>query len=176
MAIKKIIKIGFDLDGVIIDKPLLIPKKLIELLFRGYQNEKLHYRYPRFKLEILIRQLSHFYLFRPAIKKNIAIIKELAQEKNYELYLISSRYSFLAKQTKIWLGREGLNHVFKKIYLNLQNRQPHLFKEEVVKSIHLDIFLDDDNLIVDYLSGKIDKTKIYCFTPEAIESIKKLNC
>lgn len=157
------IKIAFDLDGVIIDKPPLIPKKLLEKLFRGFKNSGLNYRFPKSKLEQKIRKLSHYYLFRPPIRKNINFIKELSNDKNYELYVISGRYSFLEKETEIWLEKRNVKNLFKNIFINLENEQPHLFKEKIINEIKPDIFIDDDGALADFLA-KNSKTKIYCYS------------
>lgn len=158
------IKIAFDLDGVIIDKPPLIPKKLIERLFRGGNHNGLHYRYPRSKLEQRIRKISHYYLFRPPIGKNIKFIKSLASENKYDLYIISGRFSFLKKETNIWLEKRKIKDLFRKIYINLDDEQPHLFKEQVLRELKPNVFIDDDWLLADYLAEKISPCKIYCFS------------
>jgi FMN phosphatase YigB (HAD superfamily) len=150
----------FDLDGVIVDKPPLIPKGLLEKLFRGNKS-KLHYRFPKHKLEILIRKISHYYLFRPPIRENIKLIKKLSKDKRYFLYIVSGRYSFLEKETMIWLKKYGLNKLFKKIYLNLGDEQPHLIKEKRLKQLGFNFFVDDDKHIVDYLIKKCGQT--ICF-------------
>ncbi len=158
----KVEKIAFDLDGVFINKPPLIPKKLLERLFRGKNKNGLHYRFPHSKLEQKVRKISHFYLLRPPIRKNIEFIRRLAQDKKYELYAISGRYSFLEKETDIWLEKRKIKGLFKKIFINLENKQPHLFKEEKLKENKIDIFVDDDGLLADYLAGK-NIAKIFCF-------------
>lgn len=163
------IKIAFDLDGVIIDKPPLIPKKLLERLFKGGNGRKLHYRFPKSKLERLVRKISHFYLFRPPIKSNIEFIEKLAKNSKYELYIISGRYSFLKKETDTWLKKRSIDKLFKEVFLNFDDQQPHLFKEEVVKRLKPDIFVDDDCLIVDYLNSKNLLTKVYCFIGEKLQ-------
>jgi uncharacterized HAD superfamily protein len=171
---RKIIKIAFDLDGVIVDKPPLIPKKLLERLFRGKSNHKLHYRFPNSVIEQKIRKLSHYYLFRPPIKKNIEFIRKLAENNKYELFIISARYSFLEKETKIWLNKRKLDNIFKGVYLNLFNKQPHLFKEEVLKNLKPEIFIDDDYLLADYLVEKKASKNIYCFSlDDSEEKCKK---
>ncbi|PIS15204.1 hypothetical protein COT63_01275 [Candidatus Shapirobacteria bacterium CG09_land_8_20_14_0_10_38_17] len=157
---KKIVKIGFDLDGVIVDKPFLIPKALLERLSRGKQENELHYRYPKTKLERRIRKLSHFYLFRPPLRQNINFIKDL-KKQGCKLYLVSSRYSFLKRETMVWLEKRKLNNVFEKVFLNLNDKQPHLFKREVLERLNLDYFFEDDKRIVDYLKKKISSAKIY---------------
>ncbi len=159
----KEIKIAFDLDGVIIDKPPLIPKKLLERLFRGKNKNGLHYRFPHSKLEQRIRKISHFYLLRPPIRQNIKFIRGLAKNKKYELYIISGRYSFLEKETDIWLEKRKIRNLFKKIFINYKNDQPHLFKEKIINEIRPDIFIDDDGLLSDYLAEKV-RPRIYCFS------------
>ena len=161
-------KIAFDLDGVIVDKPPLIPKALLERLFKGGGGKKLHYHFPHSLLGQFIRKLSHFYIFRPPIKNNISFIKEIAKNGQYELYVVSGRYSFLEKETKKWLEKRKLKGLFKKIYLNKEDEQPHIFKEKILKRIEPDIFIDDDEEIVDYLCQKIKGPRIYCFTSKEI--------
>lgn len=73
--------IAFDLDGIIIDKPPFVPKKLLELLYRGLSENGLHYRCPESELEILIRRLSHSPVLRPPINMNIDHIKRLKRTK-----------------------------------------------------------------------------------------------
>ena len=153
------IKIGFDMDGVLVNKPPLIPKKWLEYLFQGRRENGLHYRYPKTELEIWLRKFSHFYLFRPPIKKNIEIAKEF-KKQGYKLYLISSRYSFLKKETMAWLKRRKLDNVFEEVFINLNNEQPHIFKEKIIRQLDLDYYFDDDRNTVDFLQLKF-KDKIF---------------
>ena len=102
MKSRKKIKIGFDLDGVIIDKPPIVPRFLLEKLVRQNMNKHLAYRYPSSEIERQIRILSHHPIFRPPIQKNVSIIKQLYKSKDYKLYVVSSRYSFLKKRTEQW--------------------------------------------------------------------------
>lgn len=157
------IKIAFDLDGVIIDKPPFISKKLLERLFRGKTNYKLRYRFPKSELEQLVRKISHFYLFRPPIRKNIEFVRKLSANPKYEIYAVSGRYSFIERQTKEWFKKRKIESVFKEVFLNTDNEQPHLFKERKLKEIGADIFVDDDEMLADYLAEKL-KIKIYCFS------------
>lgn len=157
------IKVAFDLDGVIIDKPPLIPKKLLEYLFRGNPDPNhLHYRYPKTKIEILIRKLSHFYLFRPPIKKNIEFIKKLAKDPKYELYIISARYSFLKNETANWLKKRKIDYLFEKVIINLEDKQPHIYKQDMLEKIKPITFVDDDALLADYLVERKLPVRVYC--------------
>lgn len=161
---KKKIKIAFDLDGVIIDKPPLVPQPIIEWLFRGNCQKKLHYRFPKTRIEQIIRRLSHYYLIRPPIKKNLEFIKELSRNKDVKLYIVSSRYSFLREHTREWLKRYLPKNHFVGIYLNLGNLQPHFFKEKVLREIKPEIFIDDDVLSIQYLQNKQLPIKFFCYS------------
>lgn len=146
----KKIRVGFDFDGVIVNKPPLVSKKLIEKLFKGCKRG-LHYRYPSSKLEQCVRKISHFYLFRPPFRRNLKVVKELGKKNNYELYLITSRYSFLENETHNWIKKRGLENTFSKLVLNTKDEQPHIFKRNTLKKLKLDYYFEDDPLIVDFL-------------------------
>lgn len=150
---QKIIKVGFDLDGVIIDKPPFMPKILIEWLYRSHKNKRLAYRFPN-KPEQIIRWISHFPVFRPPLKKNLEYLIDY-KKNNHNIVAISSRYSFLEKRTQNWIKANGLEKVFTKVYLNTKDEQPHLFKERILKKISLDMYIDDDKPLVNYLKGKV---------------------
>lgn len=172
--LQKKIKIGVDLDGVIINKPPFVPKAFIEKLFRGDGDKTLHYRFPKSKLEQKVRILSHFWLVRPVMKKNVALIKMLASTKNIELIAISSRYDFLKKRTKQWLQKRKLEDLFKKIITNTGNKQPHFFKESIINKVKPDYFIDDDQKIINYLQKKINTTIIIAVESDNSKSLKEL--
>ena len=158
---KKKIKVGFDLDGVVINKPLFIPQFIIDLLVRGKKDHQLSYRYPSTNIEREIRILSHNPLFRPPIKKNIKLIQKLYKSNGYELFVVSSRYSFLENRTKEWFKFYKKGKFFKKIYINTKNEQPHIYKERMINKLGLDIFIDDDARLVKYLKENLDGVNIF---------------
>ncbi|MBN1262748.1 MAG: hypothetical protein JW991_00130 [Candidatus Pacebacteria bacterium] len=171
--LSKKIRLGFDLDGVIVDKPRLVPKSLLERLFKGSQKG-LNYRFPGNGLEQVIRRLSHFYLFRPPLKGNIKVIRKIKRKRRTVLYLISSRYFFLEKETRIWLKKRKIDDLFDGFILNLKNEQPHLFKERMIKKLKLDYYFEDDPLIVGYLKSRIKKTRIFLVKNDGEEALLKL--
>ena len=169
-------RVAFDLDGVIIDKPPIIPKKMLECLFRGKgKGSSLHYRFPSTKLEQGIRKLSHYYLFRPPIEESLRVIRKMAKEEKFDFFIVSARYSFLEKETQKWLEKRGINGLFQKVYLNIDNEQPHLFKEKKLKDLKADVFIDDDNLLADYLADSLSNIKIYCLSSANHHSARAKN-
>jgi uncharacterized HAD superfamily protein len=155
MNTRKKIRIGFDLDGVIIGKPPFIPQFLLEALVREHKNRHLSYRFPDSNLERMVRVASHYPLLRPPIRKNIKIIKELNKSNNYSLYVVSSRYSFLEDRTKQWFRFYRLRKFFKEIHTNLKDEQPHLYKEKMIKKLKLNVFIDDDLPLLGYLRKRL---------------------
>ncbi len=158
---RKIIRIGFDLDGVIVGKPPLVPKGLIEFLVKKPANSSLHFRFPKSCLEQYARKFSHFYLFRPPLRQNINFINKKLNSKKYELYVVSGRYSFLTAETDRWLKKRGLGNLFKAVFINLGNEQPHLFKERIIKELNLDYFFEDDEETKEYLQERFKEKNFF---------------
>jgi hypothetical protein len=152
-------KIGFDLDKVFIDTPPFIPDRVIERLYRKKTNGDLLYRMPS-KKERIIRILSHNPLFRPPIKKNLNFLQQLSQT-DHSLYLISSRFGFLRTVTERIVKNHKFNALFKEIYFNYENRQPHIFKNEKINQLKLDKYIDDDLYLLKYIASKNNKIKLY---------------
>ncbi len=155
MSTGKKIRIGFDLDGVVIGKPFFVPQSLMEKLVREKVDHRLSYRYPKTAFEISVRIISHNPLFRHPIRKNIKLIKELYKSNKYELFVVSSRYSFLDERTKEWFKFYKMRKFFKHIYINMNNEQPHIYKERMIKKLKLKVFIDDDKPLLNNLKKKV---------------------
>ncbi|MFH1560958.1 MAG: hypothetical protein ABID04_00020 [Patescibacteria group bacterium] len=166
------VKIAFDLDGVLVGKPFFVPKALLELLVRSPKQGAKKYRFPKSKIEILIRKLSHHWFFRPPLKNNLKVTKRLCQNPKIEAHIISGRYSFLINRTRSWAKKHQLDSLFKSININLDNQQPHLFKEKMLGQLAIDYFFDDDPITVDYLKKSQLKTKIYLVKKDDDQKIK----
>jgi uncharacterized HAD superfamily protein len=159
-------KIGFDLDRVLINYPPIVPALFIDWLYRNHDvKEQVSYRYPKSSFERWFRKLTHFYLLRPKMTKNVDFVVSLSQSSNHDLYLVSSRYKFLEDLTLKILNRYGLGSAFKSVNLNIKDEQPHLFKTRVIKELNLDIFIDDDLDLLKYLSNNLSKTKLVWYNP-----------
>ena len=153
-------RIGFDLDKVFIDYPPFVSDTLIDWLFKDHTTRKLSYRFPG-KLEQKVRRLSHMHWFRPPIKDNIAFVQSLAKEKKHRLYLVSGRFSFLKGLTSLLLKKYGLSDVFAKMEINYADKQPHLFKKEIIEKYKLDMYIDDDLPLLRFIEEEHYKTRLF---------------
>lgn len=153
--------IGFDLDRVFVNYPPFIPSQVIDWLYKDHSTKRLSYRIPFSPFEQFIRKLSHFYLFRPKIKESIEFIHNFPLNPHpHNLYLISSRYHFLKDLTDKLLKRYNLLMPFVSINLNTKDHQPHLFKERVLKKLKIDLYIDDDLRLLEYLQKTCPETKL----------------
>jgi hypothetical protein len=59
-----------------------------------------------------------------------------------------------------WMKILNKEHIFKEIIYNVQYKQPHIYKEEAINKLGLDIFVEDNWDIVNHLSKK-SKTRTY---------------
>lgn len=166
--------IGFDLDGIFIASPPLVPKSIIEWLYKDHNKNKLAYRMPSY-FEQKIRQLSHLPFVRPPISQNCNLIKKLAKEGSYDFYLVSGRFGFLKNLTYAWLSKHKMQNVFSKIYLNADCEQPHYFKEKILRRISLDQYIDDDLDSLEYLAEKLPKIHFYWYTKKNGLKIRNKN-
>jgi hypothetical protein len=168
-------KIGFDLDRVFINYPPFMPGFIIDYLYKNHGTKKLSYRIPSSPVEIFIRRASHWWIFRPPIQQNIDYLHSLAKTGKHELYLISSRYGFLRPQTEFILNKYGLIKPFKQIYLNLKNEQAHEFKKRIIDKLGIDLFIDDDSDLINFLASSNSQIKLFhCFPPHRLEEIGQL--
>jgi hypothetical protein len=163
--------IGFDLDGVFIDKPPIIPKAIIEWLYKKH-NHNLSYRIPK-KWEQLVRKASHITILRPCIKTNRRYLKKMWDLNTHSYYLISGRFGFLEKETDKILSKHKINSYFSEKHINLQNEQPHVFKDRIIKKLKIDIYIDDDLDLLLYLAGINKNIDFYWIgRPKYAENIK----
>ncbi len=156
--------IGFDLDKVFIDYPPLVSPKLIDKLYKKKDNGGLLYRIPAYP-EQIFRRISHVPFLRPAIKENMEFLKNIPKKGN-QLYLISSRFKFLEKRTLKLVKRYNLDKVFDEMYFNFDNLQPHEFKNEIIKRLDLDIYVDDDLSLIKHVAKSNVKTKFFWLNQE----------
>ncbi len=173
-------KIGFDFDKIFVSYPPIIPGFLIEYLYKK-KNHNLSYRIPG-KVEQKIRVLSHTPIFRRPIKSNIDALKKIFDSKEFKIYLISSRFSFLKKRTDDWNHKHKLSSFFENMYFNFDDKQPHIFKKTIIKKEGIQKFVDDDLDLLRYLAKENEDVQFYWLSdnhhltklPENIKKIKNL--
>lgn len=170
-------RIGFDLDKIFIDYPPIVPDKIIDRLYKKKSNGTLLYRIPS-KPEQILRRISHLSFLRPPIYENISFLKSLP--KDHELFLISSRYKFLKDTTEKLMKKHTFDKIFKEYYFNYDDKQPHIFKSEILKKLKIDIYIDDDLHLLRHVANENPKTTFYWFTPSSLneklpKNIKAIN-
>ncbi len=152
--------LGFDFDKIFIDYPPFIPDAVIDRLYKKRASGKLSYRIPS-KPEQIFRRFTHHPLLRPPIEENIKTIKKLVQNKQHKHYLISSRFDFLKNATQHLIKKHQFDNVFDGVFFNFENEQPHLFKDKIVKKLHIHRYVDDDLRLLEFLISK--NPTIICF-------------
>lgn len=164
--------LGFDFDKIFINTPPLIPDTVIKYLYKGRKRDALSYRIPLFP-EIIIRKATHHHLLRPAIVENIAFLKQLTQNKNHKYYLISSRFGFLRNETNHLIKRYGFDKLFHELYFNFENKQPHFFKDDIIKKLNIHRYIDDDLPLLHFLSKSNPRTLFFWLNPKQNNTIQK---
>lgn len=145
------LKVGFDLDGVILYNPARIIRPMIAWVKRHLlKTNPNRFRIPHSRWEQLFLTILHrSSLF---IAPGYQDLRRLVKEGKIEAYLITGRFKFLSHDFSRWLKHLQADQVFKAIHLNGDNQQPHLYKEALIKKYNLDVFIDDNWDIIHHLS------------------------
>ena len=164
--------IGFDFDKIFINYPPFIPGNLIDRLYKKRSNGVLLYRFPNYP-EVIIRKATHYPLFRPPITENIDFLKQLVKNKEHKYYLISSRFGFLKNETNYLIKKYGFDKMFHQLYFNFDNKQPHLFKDGVIKKIKIHRYIDDDLPLLNFLANSSPGTLFFWLNRKKKEKLDK---
>lgn len=165
MKKNKVLRVGFDLDGVLLYNPARIARPLIvfvkKLFFK--RREKIFY-IPSSSSEKLLWHLLHksSLFIAPGLNK----IKELVKSGKIKAYIITARYSFMQEDLDYWLEKMEAKKYFKGgCFTNKKNKQPMRFKERIIREQKLDIFVEDNWDIVTYLRDKfkVESSKFKVF-------------
>lgn len=154
----KILKIGFDLDGVILYNPTRIARPII-YFFKKYllKKDTSKFYYPKNKFEQLIWLLLHKSSLFP--QPGIDRIKKLIKEKKINAYVISARYDCLKEDFYYWKNKIDPKRIFSGWYYNEKNEQPDVFKSKMIKKLNLDVFVEDNWDIVKKLKARSSRVK-----------------
>ncbi len=151
----KTLKVGFDLDGVILYNPIRILRPFAKNFLKPikavlFHQEKSSFYMPQTNLEKFLWRLIHLTSFKT--NSGLDDLKKLAKNKKFEFYLITSRYEFLKDDYFRWLKKIDSEKIFKKCYYNKKNLQPNQFKEIMIKKLKLNIYVEDNFDIIEKLN------------------------
>lgn len=157
---KKQIKVGFDLDGVLLYNPTRIARPIIVLLKKLVLKKDINkFHVPKTEIQRLIWAFLHksSMFVSPAYKD----IKKLIKNNQIEAYIVSARYEFLRSDFERWVKKIDANKYFKGFYINSNDEQPYIFKKKMITKLKLDIFIEDNWDIVKKISISNNGVKVF---------------
>lgn len=179
--------VGLDFDGVVAYNPFRVIRAPIKWFKRRVMGvRKLSFFVPKNWWQRAIWTVLHESSLVPA--KGIGKLREMKQNGDIEVHLITARYGFLKGNLDKFLDKHQIRDIFTSINVNENYEQPHLYKERMVKSLKLDVYVEDNLDIVTHIHGKV-KAKVlwiynfldrnhsypykYPYLEKALEDIKK---
>lgn len=160
---KKPLKVGFDLDGVILYNPARIVRPIVSHIKRTlFRKKTVRFYVPKTPMEQHIWHLFHkSSLF---IAGGFPRIKSLAKEGKIEPYIVTARYNFLRHDFELWLKKMGARSYCAGCFHNEMDDQPHFYKAERMKMLKLDVFVEDNLDIAMHLKEQYpDKQVIWIY-------------
>jgi hypothetical protein len=161
MTKKKPLKVGFDLDGVILYNPARIVRPILALFRKVFLHKKKTAFYiPRTRWEKLFWLLVHkSSLF---VAPGVSRLQELIKEGKIEAYIITGRYDSLKTDFDKWMEKIEAEKYFKAYIHNAKEEQPFVFKKRMINKFQLDVFVEDNWDIIQLLNNDHQlSTKIF---------------
>jgi len=150
MSKTKRLKVGFDLDGVILYNPARLSRPVFEFLRSNFlKRKKVKFHIPKTSLSKFI-----WYLFHKSslfIAPGYRELKRLIEDGSVEAYIVSGRYNSLQKDFQKWMNRLEAEKYFKQFFYNQRDQQPYEFKRQKIKELQLDIYVEDNWDILEVL-------------------------
>lgn len=157
---KKQLRVGFDLDGVLLYNPARIARPIIVFLKKIFLKKEVDkFHYPQTKIQKLIWLMFHKVVFGPAL--GYEDLKKLTKSKKIKAYIITGRNESLKDDYNRWMKKLGAKKYFSGSYFNDKNEQPYLFKEKMIRKLKLDLYVEDNWDIVNKLKVKSEKLKVF---------------
>lgn len=155
MKKNKPLKVGFDLDGVILYNPARIARPFISWLKdkKIIGRKKSEFFIPKTRFQQWL-----WYLFHKSsifVAPGLPEIKDLVDRGLIEAYIITARFNHLKHDFEKWLNKAEVKNIFKQSFLNELNEQPYLFKKKMIEKLDLDLFVEDNWDIVNFLDNKV---------------------
>lgn len=153
------IKVGFDLDGVLLYNPFCSLRPVTHLLSHIRTKSKtVSFYIPRSNVMKQIWKIIHYTSIYPAVSMDK--FSDFCKKNKFEAYVITARFRCLTGLFERWKSKYGANGIFKACYQNINDQQPHLFKAQKVNELQLDYYIEDNWSIVEYLAAHT-KAKIF---------------
>jgi hypothetical protein len=143
---RKPIKVGFDLDGVLFFNPLRFVRGPLDLIKKGGTLQYI----PKTRIEQALWRIIHMSSFTPAA--GWQTIRALTKAGLIEPYVITARFKCLQKDFERCMEIVDAPDYFAGYYQNLQDEQPHIFKERMIKELGIEYYVEDNWNIVEYLT------------------------
>ncbi|MBI2052008.1 hypothetical protein HYT33_04600 [Candidatus Roizmanbacteria bacterium] len=149
---KRTLKVGFDLDGVILYNPLRTARPILAYLRQFViKSEKKSFYIPKTLPEKLFWFILHKSSIWPA--PGLTQLKDLLKKRQIEAYVITGRYDSLTPDFERWMERLDAKNHFVHFVCNKKNEQPHEFKKRMIQKFKLDLFVEDNWDIVHLLDS-----------------------
>ncbi|OGK49743.1 hypothetical protein A3A55_03975 [Candidatus Roizmanbacteria bacterium RIFCSPLOWO2_01_FULL_40_14] len=156
---RKALRVGFDFDGVVAYNPLRVLRRpVMSLKQLIFPSSELTFPIPRQKTFRFLWELAHETSFFPAY--GFSELKKLLEDKKIEGYILTGRFSFLEDNLRRWLIKHDAVGLFSGIHVNNEFEQPHHFKEQMLKKLKLDYYVEDNWDIVSYLEARFQKQDV----------------
>ncbi|MEI6532214.1 MAG: hypothetical protein WCO06_00085 [Candidatus Roizmanbacteria bacterium] len=155
---KQPLRIGLDLDGVILYNPARIIRPLIALIKNQLGIKKTKFYIPKKPWEKQLWLLFHKSSLYVA--PGFRDIQKLADKKLVKVYIITARYSFLKDDFEKWISKSKADTFVEAYFHNTNDEQPHIYKEKMIQSLDLDYFVEDNLDIVRHLTSQNQKGRI----------------
>lgn len=158
MMKEKTLKVGFDLDGVLLYNPARIIRPIISLMKKKkviINREQLEFYVPEPGFEQFFWELLH--KSSMCLAPGFEQIAQLKKAKIIEPYLVTGRFGHLQENYEKWRKKMNADQLFVQSYMNKRDEQPHLFKERLIKELKLDYFIEDNWDIVQYLDQQLGR-------------------
>lgn len=152
MAKKGPLKVGFDLDGVILYNPIRTARPVLALMRKLFiHKKKTSFYIPKTKLEKIAWYLVHksSLFLAPGVKD----LQNLIEKGKVEAYIITGRYDSLKNDFDKWMEKIEAEKYFKKYIHNVREEQPYVFKKKMIAKYKLDYFVEDNWDIIQLLNN-----------------------
>jgi hypothetical protein len=158
------IRIGFDLDGVLLYNPLCVMRPFSQKFSQFAQHSKTPKFYvPKNPFTQFIWKLIHYSSLYPAVRVHDFV--SWRDSLPIETYVITARFRCLKGQFDRWKKQYKAHLAFTHCYQNLQDEQPHEFKAKMINQLNIKYYVEDNWGIVDYLTKHTEATVLWVTNP-----------